>query len=452
MDIKEYLNIIDRSRLLYNSSDELSKVVKFKVIKNGLARIGGQSEFMKKAVLSMLSRIARRQCDGLNLEEVVEAYVEADDFIDKYSSQIKKRDVVGNLIDYFYLGTPLPEGCESFSRGKISRKHVPLLILLFSKALPRIKEKGGDVTDIRQAYEQTLDLISNSLHFKDIPPMETLPSMEMMKDIIRNHPEKMCRIHLISMVNYILTEFQGLCSHENRVEIGKLIYRQLADLNIKGIWTAKDTTSPFWLFDKIHTGYNLYKCIPDSANKILHTTKYFAQFFDNGSLRKAVIIHPEAVKYMYENLPVPNHLFSYFIYNIRDEGNCIEFTPQSDCLSHVNLKKLYKRPKEERDYFLNFINNYTEQEAFPDYKFQICLSAITEDYLYVKNPDGGYYKIPVTLDKCLKLVQMTDSVGITQNEGKTYLAFGDQYNLLYDISTPDKLKALGITVVDHISG
>ena len=313
MDIKEYLNIIDRSRLLYNSSDELSKVVKFKVIKNGLARIGGQSEFMKKAVLSMLSRIARRQCDGLSLEEVVEAYVEADDFIDKYSSQIKKRDVVGNLIDYFYLGTPLPEGCESFSRGKISRKHVPLLILLFSKALPRIKEKGGDVTDIRQAYEQTLDLISNSLHFKDIPPMETLPSMEMMKDIIRNHPEKMCRIHLISMVNYILTEFQGLCSHENMVERGTYIYKKLADLNIQGIWTAKDTTSPFWLFEKIHNGYNFYECIPDSANKILHTTKYFAQFFDNGSLREAVIIHPEAVKYIYENQPVPNHLFSYFI-------------------------------------------------------------------------------------------------------------------------------------------
>ena len=165
-----------------------------------------------------------------------------------------------------------------------------------------------------------------------------------------------------------------------------------------------------------------------------------------------MIIHPEAVKYIYENQPVPNHLFSYFIYNIRDEGNCIEFTPQSDRLSHVNLKKLYKRPKEKLDYFLYFINNYTEQEAFPDYKFQICLSAITEDYLYVKNLNGGYYKIPVTLDKCLKLVQMTDSVGITQNEGKTYLAFGDQYNLIYDISTPDKLKALGITVVDHISG
>lgn len=449
---KQYLSFIQRTRLLCNTTKELGDLVDYNLNSgNGLSRMGGESLFLKKAIFSQLANIVSKQCDGLNLEEVVEAYFEADNFLDNYSSQIKKSDVVGNLIDYFYLGTPLPKGCELF-RGKISRKHVPLLILLFSKAMPRIKEKGGDVTDIRQTYEQTLDLISNSLHFKDIPPMETLPSMEMMKDIIRNHPEKMCRIHLISMVNYILTEFQGLCSHENMVERGTNIYTQLADLNIKGIWTARDTTSPFWLFEKIHNGYNFYECIPDSANKILHTTKYFAQFFDNGSLREAVIIHPEAVKYIYENQPVPNHLFSYFIYNIRDEGNCIEFTPQSDRLSHVNLKKLYKRPKEERDYFLNFINNYTEQEAFPDYKFQICLSAITEDYLYVKNLNGGYYKIPVTLDKCLKLVQMTDSVGITQNEGKTYLAFGDQYNLIYDISTPDKLKALGITVVDHISG
>lgn len=35
---------------------------------------------------------------------------------------------------------------------------------------------------------------------------------------------------------------------------------------------------------------------------------------------------------------------------------------------------------------------------------------------------------------------------------RPFCAFGDQYNLRYDISTPDKLKALGITVVDQISG
>ena len=180
---KQYLSFIQRTRLLCNTTKELGDLVDYNLNSgNGLSRMGGESLFLKKAIFSQLANIVSKQYDGLNLEEVVEAYVEADDFIDKYSSQIKKSDVVGNLIDYFYLGTPLPKGCELF-RGKISRKHVPLLILLFSKALPRIKEKGGDVTDIRQAYEQTLDLISNSLHFKDIPPMETLPSMEMMKDI-----------------------------------------------------------------------------------------------------------------------------------------------------------------------------------------------------------------------------------------------------------------------------
>ena len=89
-------------------------------------------------------------------------------------------------------------------------------------------------------------------------------------------------------------------------------------------------------------------------------------------------------------------------------------------------------------------------EAFPEYKFQICLSAITEDYLFVKNPDGGYYKIPITLDSCLKQVSITDNIGITQASGKTYLAFGDEYNLIYDISTPEKLEELGITIVSEI--
>ena len=119
-----------------------------------------------------------------------------------------------------------------------------------------------------------------------------------------------------------------------------------------------------------------------------------------------------------------------------------------DC--HVNLRKLHKRPKEDWTYFMNIINNYKEQEAFPEYKFQICLSAIKEDYLFVKNPDGGYYKIPITLDSSLKHVRITDNIGITQASGKTYLAFGDEYNLIYDISTPEKLEELGITIVSEI--
>ena len=49
---EEYLRIIERSRLLYNTSVELGEVVGFSIESgNGLARKGGRSAFMKDAVL-----------------------------------------------------------------------------------------------------------------------------------------------------------------------------------------------------------------------------------------------------------------------------------------------------------------------------------------------------------------------------------------------------------------
>lgn len=448
MDIKKYLGIIDRSRLLCNTTEELKHLVEFEVSKNGLFRIGGKSMFIKESVFRQLSHIVFDRYNGLNLQEVLDSYIEADKYLDNLGSLAKNPLMAKYLIGYFYEGQAMPEPYKIYLEGKIKERHAYLLIPMLSKALPRIKEKGGDATDIRQAYVATLDLIINSLGLTDALPMEKLPSIEKMENVIRNSPNQMNRIHLISMVKEIFTEYRGLCNHSNLVEVSRNIYRHMVFPDIKGFWTAKDSTSPFWLFEPIHNGYNLYECIPDNSKKVLNTTKYFAQFFESGNFREATIIHPEAAKYIFERKPVPNYLYSYLTYKIH--GDSIEFTPRSGMDCHVNLRKLHKRPKEDWTYFMNIINNYKEQEAFPEYKFQICLSAIKEDYLFVKNPDGGYYKIPITLDSSLKHVRITDNIGITQASGKTYLAFGDEYNLIYDISTPEKLEELGITIVSEI--
>lgn len=55
MSIVNYLRIIERTRLLYNSSTELGAAVGFSVESgNGLARKGGKSEFMKDAIFREL--------------------------------------------------------------------------------------------------------------------------------------------------------------------------------------------------------------------------------------------------------------------------------------------------------------------------------------------------------------------------------------------------------------
>ena len=78
MSIVNYLRIIERTRLLYNSSTELGAAVGFSVESgNGLARKGGKSEFMKDAIFRELV-YQTEQRTSLNLENVLNAYIEVD--------------------------------------------------------------------------------------------------------------------------------------------------------------------------------------------------------------------------------------------------------------------------------------------------------------------------------------------------------------------------------------
>ena len=56
-----YLRMIERTRLLRNTTEELERLVGFSVGSgNGLARKGGKSLFMKDAILRELAHIAKR--------------------------------------------------------------------------------------------------------------------------------------------------------------------------------------------------------------------------------------------------------------------------------------------------------------------------------------------------------------------------------------------------------
>ena len=57
-NVNEYLRIIERTRLLRNTSDELGKLVGFSVGSgNGLARMGGKSPFLKDAIFRELAHL-----------------------------------------------------------------------------------------------------------------------------------------------------------------------------------------------------------------------------------------------------------------------------------------------------------------------------------------------------------------------------------------------------------
>lgn len=107
MSIVNYLRIIERTRLLYNSSAELGAAVGFSVESgNGLARKGGKSEFMKDAIFRELV-YQTEQRTSLNLENVLNAYIEVDQLMHKYGKILLGKDVCRQLIRHFYANEKL---------------------------------------------------------------------------------------------------------------------------------------------------------------------------------------------------------------------------------------------------------------------------------------------------------------------------------------------------------
>ena len=73
-----YLRLIERTRLLKNTSEELEQLVGFSIGSgNGLARKGGKSLFIKDAIFRELAHITKQDTD-LDLQEVLDAYIGAD--------------------------------------------------------------------------------------------------------------------------------------------------------------------------------------------------------------------------------------------------------------------------------------------------------------------------------------------------------------------------------------
>ena len=67
----------------------------------------------------------------------------------------------------------------------------------------------------------------------------------------------------------------------------------------------------------------------------------------------------------------------------------------------------------------------------------------------MERAEGGYYKIPKSLNDVLYDVQFGDTVGVLTIEGLVYVAFDDK-SLYFDVTTEEKMRESGIEIVDVI--
>lgn len=448
--IEYYLRLIERTRLLCNSSFELAKLVGCSIESgNGLHRKGGKSLFLKDAIFRELVYITKEKTD-LDLEEVLIVYKESCETLKKMGNLKNKKKICHDIILHFFNDQELPKYIQ-YLEDDISEKHVPILLLLILGIIPHLDERKGDVRDINGDYKNVLSFLKDIVSV-DIP-MQVLPAIGRMENEIIKHPEKKSRIHLISLTNFILCSYGALSNKERIAQSIKEL--EPIQLSIEGIWETRRDLTEFWVFEEISNGYNLFKYSYKSSENRLHYIKYFMNFYNENDGIWAIIIHPKSIHYIISNKPIPNCYFSY--YHVDIKNNELAFIPFSENDKSIDISILMKSKK--RNYWEKMLNAESTEKIdiykSDSYIFEISLAAITENFIYIRKNEDSFYKIPKNINSVLYNVDFRDTVGIISFNDRIkhpniYIAF-DNYNLYIDISTPQKTHKSKIEIVDSIN-
>ena len=119
-----YLRLIERTRLLKNTSEELEQLVGFSIGSgNGLARKGGKSLFIKDAIFRELAHIVRQQTE-LGLQEVLDAYIGADRICERMGNVASPALFCQHLVWYFYADADVTDDIAPII-NKVEQEQLP---------------------------------------------------------------------------------------------------------------------------------------------------------------------------------------------------------------------------------------------------------------------------------------------------------------------------------------
>ena len=158
-----YLRLIERTRLLKNTTEELEHLVGFSISSgNGLARKGGKSLFIKDAIFRELAHIVRQQT-GIDLQKALDAYIGADRIFERLGNVENPTLFCKHLVWYFYADAEATDDITVII-DKVETEQLPILVLMVLRLLPRLSAKGGDVKDICLDYRRLFSWLSETVN------------------------------------------------------------------------------------------------------------------------------------------------------------------------------------------------------------------------------------------------------------------------------------------------
>lgn len=452
----EWLNVIAKTRLIFNTSDELENYLdNHNITANGMKRVYPTEQKQRSTFNDLYMHVWNMSDCSIKLDSFMKDYEKASDFYrKKLARRINPEKIAAAILRHFYLSED--DNCSKSLLGIVEEIEnedidITMIVMMLLNALGGYDSKGGDLTDFSERYDAVMNLLEEFT--KECPYFEKIPALtEAM------HEKGKTRITLYKHVETILDAFSSYSSTADIMELSEIIKQKRIPLNIEGFWNecgGRADRTDFWMIEEtIDEGlYFATKYNKLSSGKI-EKARFMMTLSSNPDGRILMYMtHPKSPKHLFDGAPYDESDHVWYMMDMpsdwSDVGEMRFFKrmPYKSWQTELNLTKVtdektldvYEALLEKCE----IVNPYEEWE----YKYDRCLYAVTREALYIESENKGkLYRVPIGLREVFSEFGLGSNIGRITMNGKIYLAFDD---ILWYIPK-NKFKKYGITEVEKI--
>jgi len=453
----EWLNVIAKTRLVFNTMDELEDFLdNHNISSNGVKRAFPTSQKIRSA-FNDLYMYADKVTDGIvDLGYFMSDYEEASTFFgNRLARRNNSEKISADLISFLYLDSnehyTKSMRCiyEDIEKNAIDES---IIILMLMGALPGYNSKYGDVGDFLEKYEAVVNFFERFTKdaFGEVLPCVTDARFEEVKS----------RITLYDHVTNIIRLIEINCSNSKKFDESENLRSKRLNFKLDGYWNecgGRNDRTDFWKViatDKNGGNYFAIKYTKMSDGTI-NMLKYnvFVGAGDDGRV-VVFVLHPKSPeKYVIKGVELDESDRIWYAMDMPDNWSNINDVALTRTTRHkcwresLTLTRVtdHKITKAYDSLLANctIVNPYAKF----DYTFILGFHAMTKDAIYIPAEEQGkYYKVPLKIDPTLQRINSTSNVGKMYMGGEIYIAL--DIILLY-IPTK-KFKDYGIGVVERV--
>lgn len=453
----EYLNAISRTRLLFNTSEELVAFTDYKLAGTSFSKYGGNHLFAKRAAFEALDEMRVKSVDkDYHLKTVLEDYKKASDFYTRFKRHryfCRNTDSYVELIEYCYgKRSSLTDSQLAADIGEMDNDSVtiadsiiPILILISTGIIPSYWNKKTHDADINADFATmvsfVMGMVEKSSEFSMQPVISKFRSQQD-DEIPKN------RFYLIRCFEIILLTLRQTASPVLMTQATNSIYFRTFKLD--GIWKAEERDE-YWRFEKFDDdlAYFAYRYMVTERDIWLFE-RYEVVFADAGSSVNSSFTSSEAIEDLVKYGDIlPEHISLLAMeYDDPDSPSMLTFIYDgADGLDIACSLSLVKNVDENSNLAIH-IKKGISIKPDKDYQLYTKAVAITNTHVYfpVQDDTAHYYKVPRTPDNNGLLLE--DFCGI---KSKSLIALGSGKNLIYyDVTDETARNNNGIEIVESI--